>query len=106
MTPLALAAFALALAGQRPSTRPVFAEADGRTLAVVVPARPLLHTAQAFAPDAGGAAAQARRVIEQLQATVKAAGGGRLVKLNLYAASQEAADAAAAEVRRAWTSAA
>jgi enamine deaminase RidA (YjgF/YER057c/UK114 family) len=45
-------------------------------------------------------------VIEQLQATVKAAGGGRLVKLNLYAASQEAADAAAAEARRVWKSAA
>lgn len=93
----------LALALAAPP-EPVVLEKDGRTLAVTVPTGPLIHTAQMIFPDSGDAATQTRLVLGALR---EAGGGGnRLVKLNVYAATQEAADAAAAVLRSERVSAA
>src|SRR5262245_36224094 len=68
--------------------------ATGSAKAVVVGEAPLAHTAQVFAQDPEGrlvgktdAAAQAARVLDNLEDALKAGGSGldRAVKLNVYA---------------------
>lgn len=89
MTPLTLTLLAMTLAAP-PRYVPA---ADGSTAAVVVDG-PLVHTGQLFGRDLPA-------VLDRLDAAITKAGGNpkQVAKLNVYAATVEAADAARVAVR-------